>query len=147
MESLFKKTVSPHVCNCIKKDVITGVSLWINFVNTIFSIHFTQASVRACSTKLVLLKILENLQETPAPEFFFLEKVAHYQTCNFVKKRLQHKCFTVNFAQLLKALRRTSPVSSSNFNSTFLALRPHQVYIYVFPALLFLDISKPLHTP
>ena len=147
MESLFKKTVSPHVCNCIKKDVITGVSLWINFVNTIFSIHFTQASVRACSTKLVLLKILENLQETPAPEFFFLEKVAHYQTCNFVKKRLQHKCFTVNFAQLLKALRRTSPVSSSNFNSTFLALRPRQVYIYVFPALLFLDISKPLHTP
>ena len=147
MESLFKKTVSPYVCNCIKKDVITGVSLWINFVNTIFSIHFTQASVRACSTKLVLLKILENLQETPAPEFFFLEKVAHYQTCNFVKKRLQHKCFTVNFAQLLKALRRTSPVSSSNFNSTFLALRPRQVYIYVFPALLFLDISKPLHTP
>ena len=147
MESLFKKTVSPHVCNCIKKDVITGVSLWINFVNTIFSIHFTQASVRACSTKLVLLKILENLQETPAPEFFFLEKVAHYQTCNFVKKRLQHKCFSVDFAQLLKALCRTSPVSSSNFNSTFLALRPRKVYIYVFPALPFLDISKPLHTP
>ena len=147
MESLFKKTVSPHVCNYIKKDAITVVSLWIDFVNTIFSVHFTQASVRACSTKLVLLKILENLQKTPAPEVFFLEKVAHYQTCNFVKKRLQHKCFTVNFAQLLKALRRTSPVSSSNFNSTFLALRPRQVYIYVFPALLFLDISKPLHTP
>ena len=58
-----------------------------------------------------------------------------------------HRCFTVNFAKLLKALCRTPLVSASNFNSTFLTLRPRQTYIYVFPALRFLDISKPLHVP
>ena len=30
---------------------------------------------------------------------FFLEKVTDY---NFIKKRLQHKCLTMNFAKLLK---------------------------------------------
>ena len=56
------------------------------------------------------------------PEFFFFEKVAHRQACNFIKKRLQHRCFTVNFAKLLKALCRTPPVSASNFNSAFLTI-------------------------
>ena len=77
----------------------------------------------------------------------FLEKVAHLEACNFIKNGLQHKCFTVNFAKLLKALCRTSPVRGSNINSIFLALRPRKTYIYIFPALLFLDISKQLHVP
>ena len=85
--------------------------------------------------------------KTPVPEFFSLDKVAYHQACNFIKKRLQHRCFTVNFAKLLKALCRTPPVSASNFNSTFLTLRARRTYIYVFPALLFFDISKPLHVP
>ena len=55
----------------------------------------------------------------------------------FIKKRLQNRCFTVNSAKLLKVLCRTSPVSVSNFNSTFLTLRPRQTYIYVFQTLLF----------
>ena len=124
MESLFGKTVSPHVFNCTKKEAITGVFLWIDFVNTIFLVYFTQASVRACSTKQVF-KISENLQENTCARDFFLEKVAHHQVCNVIKKRLQHRFFTVNFAKLLKALFRTPPVSASNFNSTFfLTLRP-----------------------
>ena len=46
----FGKTVSPHVCNCTKNDAITGVFLLIDFVNTIFLVHFTQASVGTCCT-------------------------------------------------------------------------------------------------
>ena len=57
---------------------------------------------------------------------------------NFIKKRLQHRCFTKNFAKLFRALCRTPPVSASNFNLTFLALGPRKTYIYVFSALLFL---------
>ena len=71
-------------------------------------VHFTQASVQARKTRV--------------PEFFFLQKVAHHQTCNFIKNRLQHRCSTVNFAKLLKALCIIPPVSASNFNSTFLNL-------------------------
>ena len=56
---------------------------------------------------------------------------------NFIKKRIQHRCFTINFAKLLKTLCRTPPVSASNFNSTFLTLRPSKTYIFVFPALHF----------
>ena len=68
---------------------------------------------------------------------FFLEKVAHHQACKFIEKRLQHRCFTMNFTKLLKALCRTPPVSASDASSTFLTLRPCKTHIYVFVALLF----------
>ena len=97
--------------------------------------------------KIDLLKNLENLQEHFCARAFFLEKVAHHQACKFSKKRLQHRCFLVSFAKWLKALCRTPPVSVSNFNSTFLTLRPRKTYVYVFSAILFLHISKPLHVP
>ena len=51
-------------------------------------------------------------RKTPVTEFFFL----YHQACNFIKKRLRHRCFTRNFVKLLKALCRTPPVSGSNFN-------------------------------
>ena len=74
--------------------------------------------------KKAFLKISENLQENTCATVFFLDKVAHHQACNFNKKRLQCRCFTVNFGKLLKAVCRTPSVSASNFNSTFLTLRP-----------------------
>ena len=33
---------------------------------------------------------------------FFLNKVAVLQACNFVKKRLQHRCFPVDIAKFLR---------------------------------------------
>ena len=74
----------------------------------------------------------------PLHPVFLLGNVAHHEASNFIKRKLQHRCFTVNFAKLLKALCRTPPVSASNLNSTFLTLRACRTYIYVFPALLFL---------
>ena len=32
---------------------------------------------------------------------FLFNKVAGLQTCNFIKKRLRHRCFTVNVPKLL----------------------------------------------
>ena len=41
---------------------------------------------------------------------FLLNKVAGLQVCNFIKKRLQNRCFSVKFAKLLRAsfLQNTS---------------------------------------
>ena len=105
-----------------------------------FLVHFTQAFVRTCPKKSVLLKFQKGYLKTPVAEFFLLDKVAHHQACNVIKKRLQRKCFTANFAKLLKAPCRTPPVSASDFNATFLTLRPWKTYIYVSPTLLFKDI-------
>ena len=96
--------------------------------------------------KVGLLK-KEDLQENTCARVFFLNKVAHHQACNFIKNRLQRRYFIVSFAQLLKALCRTPLVSANKSKSTFLTLRPRMTYIYVFPALLFFDISKPLYVP
>ena len=32
----------------------------------------------------------------------FFNKIAGYQSCNYIKKRLQHKCFSVNIANFLR---------------------------------------------
>ena len=40
----------------------------------------------------------------------FFSKVAILKACNFVNKRLQHKCFPVKFAKFL----RTPPVGAIN---------------------------------
>ena len=90
--------------------------------------------------RIGLLKNFGKLTGKNLSQSFFLEKVARHQASNFIKMRHQHRCFTVNFAKLLKALCRTPPVSASNFNSTLLTLTPRKTYIYVFPALLFWGI-------
>ena len=87
-------------------------------------------------------------RKTNCARVFFLPELHTIKPpSNFIKKRLQYRCFTVTFAKLFKALWRTPPVSASNFNSTFLTLRQQKIYIYVFRTLLFYDISKPLHVP
>ena len=56
----------------------------------------------------MLLKIgapknFENLiGRTPALESLF-KKAAGPEACNFIKKRLQHRCFSVKFANFLRA--------------------------------------------
>ena len=57
-----------------------------------------EAVIRSCSSKIGV--------------FFKF----HLKACNFIKKRLQHKCFPVNIANFLKTafLNRISPVSASD---------------------------------
>ena len=51
--------------------------------------------------KIIVLKIDTNLQESIYVGFFF-NKFAGPQNCNFIKKRLQHKFFSVKFAMFLR---------------------------------------------
>ena len=57
------------------------------------------------------------------PEFFLLDEVILHQPCNFIKKRLQRRCFTVNFAKSLKAPSRTPPVNASAANATLIVCK------------------------
>ena len=91
-------------------------------MNAIFFGSFHSSTLSGMFYKIGLLKNFGKL---------CLDKVAHHQADNFIKKRLQHRCFTVKFAKLLE---------TSDFNLTFLTLRPRKTYIYVFPELLFLYI-------
>ena len=52
--------------------------------------------------KWTFLRISQNSQETPVMDS--LNKVAGLSVSNFIKKRLQHRCFLVNFAKYLDAL-------------------------------------------
>ena len=140
MESLSGKTVNPHVYNYTKKEAITGVFLWIQFFWFITLKHPFGHVLQNSSSKF-----WKTYRNTPVTEFFLLKNLHTIKPTTL--KGLQHRCFTVNFAKLLKSLCRTPPVSASNFNSTFLTLRPRKTYIYFFPALRFFDISKPLHVP
>ena len=50
-----------------------------------------------------VLKKFHNIhRKTPVLESLF-SKVAGLKACNFIKKRLQHRCFPVNIAKFLRA--------------------------------------------
>ena len=52
----------------------------------------------------MFLKIPQNSQKrkTPVPEYLFLKRYRP-QTYKFIKKRLWHRCFPMNFAKFLRA--------------------------------------------
>ena len=61
------------------------------------------AAVRRCSSKKVFLNISEYLQEALMLEPLFNE-VLDLKDCNFIKKRLQHRCFPVNIEKFTKTV-------------------------------------------
>ena len=65
----------------------------------------------------MFLKNSQISQENNCVEVFF-DKVTGPQGCNFIKKRLQHRCFPVKFAKYLRTpfFYRTPPVAASVFD-------------------------------
>ena len=63
------------------------------------NLGITEAGVRRCSLKKVLLKILQNSQGNTCASVSFLIKL---QAKALLKKRLWHRCFPVNFAKSLR---------------------------------------------
>ena len=57
------------------------------------------------------------------PEFFLLDEVIPHQPCNFIKKKLQRRCFTVKFEKSIKAPSRTPPVNASAANATLMIFK------------------------
>ena len=59
-----------------------------------------RSSHRKCSMKKLFFKISQYSQEKPLLESIF-KKVAGLQTCNFTKKRLQHK-FSCEYCEIIE---------------------------------------------
>ena len=60
-----------------------------------------RSSYHRYSIKKLFLKDLQHLRKTPVLESLF-NKFAGLKTCNFIKKRLQQRCFPVNIAKFLR---------------------------------------------
>ena len=67
----------------------------------------SETAVQRCSSKEVFFKrgVLKCFAiftgKVPVLESLF-HKIAGLKICNFIKKRLQHRCFLVNIAKLLR---------------------------------------------
>ena len=60
-----------------------------------------RSSYHRCSIKKLFIKDLQYLRKTPVLESLF-HKFTGLKTCNFIKKRLQHRCSPVNIAKFLR---------------------------------------------
>ena len=60
-----------------------------------------RSSHQRCSIKKLFSKNYNIHRKTPVLQSLF-NKVATLQTCNFTKKRLQHRCFLMNIATFLR---------------------------------------------
>ena len=66
-------------------------------------IYQSEAATRGVLYKNVFLKISQNSQENTCARFSFLIKL-QTSACNFIKKRLWHRCFPVKFSEFLRIL-------------------------------------------
>ena len=85
-------------------------------------------------------KFRKTYKKTPLPEFLS-DKVVQHQACNFIKKRLQFRCFTVNFAKVLEAsVLQNSSGECFSFQFNLLNPQPAKdVYLY-FPSITWFQI-------
>ena len=74
------------------KDYVLNICMRIILVKA-------EAAVKRCSVKEVFLKTYGNLRKNHLRLSLFLIKLG---TCNSIKQRPKHRCFSVNFAKLLK---------------------------------------------
>ena len=70
------------------------------FLEHELKLRIPEAAFRRCSSKLVFLQILQIHRRTPVLKSLF-NKVKGLKTCNFIKNRLQHRCFPAKFVKLL----------------------------------------------
>ena len=61
----------------------------------------SEAAARRCSVKKVLLEISQNAQESTCARVSFLIML-QTEACNFIKKRLRHRCLPVNFVKFIR---------------------------------------------
>ena len=88
---------------------IASVNFLCNVVSAVFGQHWLDCWLRVNivrTSRLQLffkISVLKNLFhfKTSMVEFLF-NKVAALKACNFIKKKLQHKCFLVNIAKFLR---------------------------------------------
>ena len=69
---------------------------WWALLDFISLFHYTKKEVFPCAT---LNSSIENLTVF---KLFFEQEIIYMKACNFIKKRLQRRCFPVKFAKFLR---------------------------------------------
>ena len=91
-----------------------------------------------------ILKACNIHRKRPALEFLF-NKVASLETCNFIKKKLQQRCFPVNIATFLRKfyLKNTTGGCFCTFNSSVIwwHIQIGKLMTYIFNIIL--CVSRP----
>ena len=92
---------------CFKKNTLHSVKV-MSSANAplLFTIVFRDETNRSSSSqmffKIDVQKFRKFHRKTPVLEESLFNKVAGLKDCNFIKKRLQHRCFPVKFANFLR---------------------------------------------
>ena len=63
-----------------------------------------RSSHRRCSVKKVFLQIFLHISQENTCVGVSFNKLTGLKACNFIKKRLQHRCFSVKFAKFLRRI-------------------------------------------
>ena len=86
-----------------------------------------------------VLKVCNIHRKTPVLESLF-SKVASLEACNFIKKRLQHRCFPVNIAKFLRKfyLKNTTGGCFCTLNSS--GILNGKLMTYIFNIILCVSI-------
>ena len=61
-----------------------------------------RSSHRGCSVTKGIIRNFAKFTGKHLSQSLFFYKAAGLETCNFIKKRLRHRCFPVNFAKFLR---------------------------------------------
>ena len=88
-----------------------------------------QAAARRCSLKNLRLKFNKIYKKTPAPKFLFWWS-CKLEACNFIKNRLQHRCFPVDFEKF-----STTHILKNTYGR--LLLKNEQVFTHSLAKLLY----------
>ena len=104
----------------------TVYTLWSEIEMMIKKVRRDRSSRQRCSIKKLLIKISQYSQENTYVGF-----VAGLISCNFIKKRLQHKCFPASIVKFLRIAFLWNTSGGCLSLGTFLIVIPislHSVY-------------------
>ena len=96
------------LCNSTVDSKSLPIHFYYWFLNNCYAQKFSFNSSYITDQLFFEIDFFHNscLQEQP-PEMFYkkknvLKNLASYQSCNFIKKRLQRRCFSLNIANFLR---------------------------------------------
>ena len=100
ISTLMETPKNSTICLCAHNVNLYARLSSVTDLHLILSRNSTEVAVRRSSLKKAF-KILHFYWKIPVLRSFF-DKVANLKACNFIKKRLQHRCFPVNIAKCLR---------------------------------------------
>ena len=110
---------------------------WLFFIINVWqSPKHDRSSNQRFSIRKLLIRFSNILRKTLVFESLFNE-VAGLQACNFIKKKLQHRCFPVNIAKFLRI-----PILRNSWKQLFLTRLYGQKYKQLWGLKLNLKVAS-----